>query len=143
MDVTIEQINTEVIRLGTEYPNAVYRGHYSYFEGHVDNGPPNVTGCIFGQALCNLGLKEELTDIIEAHKADRNDNSCIPTIGAVLRVLFGKTSAEGARLYESHMNCQSKQDHLREWGDCIKFLLPKENNSGNTEAGVSAASSAG
>lgn len=53
----------EVKRLATKYPAAIYRGStvYSgeqclYDSGEVENGPPGVYGCIFGQAMQNLGL---------------------------------------------------------------------------------------
>ena len=64
--ITYEQLRDEVVRLCQTYPDAVYDykeeyyGNCYYTKGCV-NGL-DTEGCLFGQALCNLGLSEQVKE---------------------------------------------------------------------------------
>lgn len=107
--ITAEQIKQEVIRLGTEYPQAKYIrptgksfGPCYYDEGKVINGPEGERGCIFGQALRNLGMKENLNKLMG--------------IRELLSIMNIPCSDELASRFTA---CQYIQDQNCTWGNAI------------------------
>lgn len=111
--ITIEKIREEVIRLGTEYPEALYirpntkpnenQGCY-YDRGDVQNGPPDKQGCIFGQALQNLD-----PEFLQSKWAVKRIG-----ISELLFTLYGISCPQ------SFNTCQGRQDDRNTWGDAIK-----------------------
>ena len=105
-DLTVEQVETELRRLAAAQPDFVYNDtgrtvKCSYIHGIIE-GPEN-KGCIFGQALQNLGVPaEELRepDPIRPLWNDLNSEKCPLSWGSV----------------------QSEQDHGASWGEAIKEL---------------------
>lgn len=105
--ITEDQLRDEVVRLGTEYPNAKYittnYGTCYYNKGKVANGP-DAEGCIFGQALRNLGVPAESLTKIQS----------INLVLEALNIEYGGYS---------FMSCQRSQDLGCTWGEAIKALM--------------------
>ena len=112
--ITLEQVKAEVIKLGQEQPDFIYNPAYDplefsiscfYTEGAKDG--PECNGCIFGQALQNLGVpleKLETTQTIEFLLSD---------LGIAV------TTEESHHLRK----VQEQQDTGKTWGEAIKPLL--------------------
>lgn len=99
----IKELKAEVIRLCTEYPDAVYMGRCSYYTGDVENGPPGRCGCIVGQALHNIDWCEVLTK-----RADEG-------IMYVLEAHGFEPSSDGLFIQQ----IQIRQDGQVPWGECL------------------------
>lgn len=110
--ITAEQIKQEVIRLGTEYPQAKYIhptcrsfGPCYYNKGEVINGPEGKEGCIFGQALQNLGVTDKLDKLMG-----------IRELLSILDIPFSN------ELGSKFADCQYIQDQNCTWGNAISKL---------------------
>ena len=116
MALTFEQIKTEVTRLATDYPNAVYRKQAGFIAfktcfytiGKCGNG----VGCIFGQALCNLDptLRTKLVEVDRDDTTDSEIGTVLPRFGVVLT---GEQSAWCTRV-------QSNQDSGSTWSSAVR-----------------------
>ena len=105
-DLTVEQVNTELRRLAKETPNFIYNpsgnGFCHYTKGHKDG--PECNGCIFGQALQNLGVPK----------------TEFPTQQTPIYNLWQNLT--GTKPPESWSDVQSAQDKGGTWGEAIKEL---------------------
>lgn len=98
----IENIIAEVRRLAEEFPDNVYvsdNGPYCYYDdGRCTNGS---IGCIFGQAIRNLGLDWDLSDNV-----------------GILKVFI----RNGIPMYRGHLWCrvlQVCQDNGSTWKQAV------------------------
>lgn len=115
-NLTIENMNRELLRLMTENPDFKYSDKENYpkqqhdchyFRGKL-NGPA-CDGCIFGQALQALGVE----------KVGFEEEGYEGTIDGVWRELTGEVAPE----YWYHI--QFHQDEGKSWGDLKHLLLNK------------------
>lgn len=115
-------IEKEVIRLATEHPEVVYQrpltyrngqplysDYCSYTKGVAGGGE----GCIFGQALSNLGMSD---DKLAALDGTGGINTVSEAIGI---------EAEQDRVYNWEL-VQGRQDLGLPWGEAIKALTEPE-----------------
>lgn len=102
------ELAREVVRLGTEYPNAVSR---PYYVGNfpVPNGPPlNTGGCIFGQAI------DKLYPDFSLHAVEGRSIENI--------VLQWDWTNNDGDLVSAMISTQKNQDGKQPWGEAIKPL---------------------
>lgn len=110
--ITAEQLKEEVIRLGSEYPNAVYgtgTGLCFYNQGKASDGP-EAEGCIFGQAIRNLG-------------SEFNEDGTISRCST--KFDFPKLDRSNHKLFDLFQEVQKLQDYGATWGKAIKVLTEK------------------
>lgn len=111
-ELTVDQVNTELRRLITENPDFVYTpkpklGGCNYLTG-PSYEPNRCNGCIFGQALQNLGVP----------KSDLKINR---TITSLWVYWFSYEPPEFWR------KIQCRQDAGHPWGNLLEFLPVNEN----------------
>ena len=113
--ITKELLDEELKRIISNNMDFVYErpdptGQCKYTDGG------NCTGCIFGQALTNLGvLREDL---------EFWDKNSMPSTSGIIYVLGQLTEINSLEPYAS---MQSKQDIGYKWGDLLKRLEHKSN----------------
>jgi hypothetical protein len=120
-----DSLNAEVIKLGTENPDFIYNTAYRkldaqcYYNGSAKSKSnvniilgPECKGCIFGQALQNMGWDDDYE-----MKSDK-------TISALLAD-FGETSFNFYYLNPVQMN----QDAGQSWGEAIFPLKERKNQN--------------
>lgn len=112
----INTIKDEVVRLGTTYPDTVYKkpaGHH--FCSYVWGATPSGKGCIFGQALQNLGFPSDRLEFVES-------------INDLLLSFYERQDPEtlsfpDATLVSDFTTVQEFQDEGVPWGEAIRTLL--------------------
>jgi len=109
-DAFFDALKQEVIKLGTENPDFVYNTSgvgRCYYNRGSDTGP-GCKGCIFGQALQNMGWDDKYELFIEMN----------------LVRLFTNLISDNIITYDSHfLVVQQLQDEGHSWGEAIKTLL--------------------
>lgn len=125
--ITADMVNDEIIRLAEEYPEATYiikdeSRSCLYTEGAAGPG----SGCLFGQALLNLGVPKEL--LMEFDHQYFVDNSDIRVLSSYLNL--GSTDPLWPTI-------QTSQDIGEPWGDAVSPLINyREGNTGNSDGAV-------
>lgn len=108
---TAEDVTSEIIRLATEHPDAVYRApdalnEYTGTCTYTTGTAAGKSGCLFGQAFANLGVPHDVM-------LSWDDNN-LP-IDDVADKLFTDAPVEWVWV-------QCAQDSGRPWGHAIKCL---------------------
>ena len=113
--ITCKELENEVRRLSTAYPDAVYTNVGSagccYSRGLVYNGPEKC-GCIFGQSLSNLGIDPAQFD----DQIDFGYNKCALGIIKVMKNLGLNASTEFEDWCEA---VQGNQDSECTWSQSV------------------------
>lgn len=128
---TCRDIAVEIVRLGTQYPKAVYRSiempdgpACMYTKGRPKHGPAEVCGCLIGQAIINCSGPYEYV-IRKQLKAYDNKHS-IPNSEEVMAWLHKRFPTvlidHDAKLSVLIRAVQSEQDRKKFWSRCIEKL---------------------
>ena len=108
--ITADQLTAEVLRLADEHPDAVYerdsRQRCRYSRGSAGGG----VGCLFGQALTNLGVTYE--------ELERADADAKPIKLLAVHLGITKNAADIAAWQE----VQNDQDGGWPWGTAVESL---------------------
>lgn len=114
--ITKELLDEELKRIISNNMDFVYeRPDHGGQCKYTDGG--NCTGCIFGQALTNLGvLREDL---------EFWDNISFMSFTSGITYVLGQLTEINS--LEPYAEIQSKQDGGRKWGDLLNHLEPKSN----------------
>jgi len=111
-DLTKEEVEAEVLRLGRENPDYVYqtdgRSNCFYHKSNVDE---ECNGCIFGQAFQNLGVSREWLA----------ENTLLGGNSISIEDLWEEYHDEESP--DSWGIIQNEQDLEKRWGECVGFLM--------------------
>lgn len=128
VEITLKQVAEEVMRLANKYPDFVYdsgvvtpataeepevKGACRYHDPDnpsvIAAGTHEISGCIVGSALANLGV--DVLNQIEEHEP----------AATTLKYLFPEQG--GSLLIAMIDNVQAEQDQCKPWGEALQAAM--------------------